>query len=841
MKTGRTNRDADPLVLHVHATAGRGGGADGSAGHPYHSLEAARDALRKHRRRHGLKAPVRVNVLPGLYRLDRPLEFAPEDGGTAAFPVTWSGRGGVPVISGGRPVTGWREGVINGRPCWAASLPDVKRGRWWFTQLFVDGCRRWRARWPRRGFLRFAGVPGIEARRDPGGPFHGAMSARFAPGDIKAFRNPADIDVVVPDHWYENHLRLERIDEKKRVMHFSTAGWSRFSRDETGRHARYRLDHVAEACLEPGDWYLDRTDGTLYYLPHPGETMNETLMEAPILDHLLSVRGDALDSARRVRHLRFEHFDFRHADWELPRENPGALQAAINVPAAIRLVGAEDCALYDCRVSQVAGWAIEALRGCHRTRIVGCALHDLGGGGVKIGSERGLPPAWVEEPRNAFRGMDAPALGWGPARKPGDTDTKEETPAAATVSDCSIRDGGLIFHSAAGIWVGDAGGNRILHNRVGRFNYTGISCGWSWGYQPARAFDNRIEGNHIHDIGRGMLSDMGAIYTLGRQAGATIRRNFIHRVRSHGYGGWGIYPDEGSGWIRVEENVVLDTKSGGFHQHYGRDNVVARNLFVDAAECQVRFTRFEMARPATFSGNWVRGAGRGVLLSGTGCRRVRFDRNVYTAGAEAAPSFSGYAWDDWRKLGQDSHSRLTAEGVGVFDAGGGLAATGHPEILKSIGMTPARLAAIVAEAGPRWRGAMPAGIDDIAPEPESARPIVESCFWPWPSEWPDADDASRPWGKLPAAAAFDAGREHPVSMTVRNRGRARVSGRYRFRVVPAKAARWIGPSVFEVDLGPGERAAFDARLKPAGTGGFRVEASSDHEALFDSALFFEHA
>jgi len=229
----------NPLRLHVSPISN--GKADSSPAHPFPSLVTARDALRRLRRRGALKAPAQVRIAPGVYRQETPLVFTPEDGGTAECPVTWCGDGGRPLLSGARVVTGWREGTINGCPCWQALLPEVASGRWWFTQLFVNGRRRLRARFPKQGFYRFTGVPAEEAKLDPGGFFHGAMSAYFAPGEIRDFANLADIDCVVPDHWYENHLRLASVDEAAGVVHFATKGYSRFSRDETGRHTRFRL------------------------------------------------------------------------------------------------------------------------------------------------------------------------------------------------------------------------------------------------------------------------------------------------------------------------------------------------------------------------------------------------------------------------------------------------------------------------------------------------------------------------------------------------------------------------------------------------------------------------
>ncbi len=824
------------LELHVSASATRK--PDGTAARPYATLEAARDALRKLRRRGGGKSPVRVLVEPGVYRLAAPIVFAPEDGGTARCPVTWSGSGGRPILSGARVIGDWRDGTINGRPCWQADLPEVAAGRWWFTQLFVNGRRRLRARLPRHGFYRFAGVPAAEAKLDPGGPFHGAMSALFEPGEFRSFRNLGDIDVVVPDHWYENHLRIASVDEAARTVHFATKGYSRFSRDETGRHTRFRLDHVAEACTDPGDWYLDRVAGVLSYIPQPGENRATALVEAPALDLLLSVRGDLLDPARRVRHLRFECFDLRHADWEMPRDNAGSLQADFHVPAAVRFAGAEDCALYACRVSQVAGWAVEVLRGCRRNRIVACALHDLGGGGVKIGHEGGLPKGWVDGGHGAFRGMDAAALGWGPCREEaGGRLAGRDRPESSetTVSDCSIHDGGLIFHSSIGVWIGDASRNRVLHNHIWNFNYSGISCGWTWGYAPAFSFDNRIEGNLIHAIGHGMLSDMGAIYTLGRQAGSTIRRNVISDVHSYGYGGWGIYTDEGSSWMQIEDNVVSGTKSGGFHQHYGRDNTVRRNLFVDAIDNQIAVSRCEFMRSVTFENNLVQGAGSGLLWAGNGWASARVDRNVYAGDPGRPALFTGKSWAAWQESGRDRHSCF-AEAVPLDGAGASLVPA-RPAALKAAGIRSETVAAVVAEAGPRFRERLPRSVDDVAAESEEPRAILEPLFWPWPAEWPDASSRQHPWGGMPRSQMVVPGIPQAISLTLENRGDAPAQGRYRLRVIPASAARLVGPRELSAALKPGARAALDAMVVATGKAtAFAVEAAG--EGLVTTSLLF---
>jgi len=120
--------------------------------------------------------------------------------------------------------------------------------------------------------------------------------------------------------------------------------------------------------------------------------------------------------------------------------------------------------------------------------------------------------------------------------------------------------------------------NTVAHNHIHHGYYTGVSVGWVWHYQRSVSQGNRIEFNHIHDIGQGLLSDMGGIYTLGVSPGTVIRNNLIHDVDANQYGGWDICHDQASSYLLVESNVVYRTKFAAFNIHFSKEVTVRNNI-----------------------------------------------------------------------------------------------------------------------------------------------------------------------------------------------------------------------------------------------------------------------
>ncbi len=579
---------------------------------PFATLTHARDETR------ATKKLATIFVRGGTYFLSEPLVLTPQDSG-----ITISAyRNEKPAVSGGRQITDWKKGDD---ALWVADLPEVRDGKWNFRELFVNGERRFRPRLPREGYYRVAELVDADSMGRYDQP---SAKFRFAPGDLRSdWRNLKDIEVVVLHFWVDTHLPIESVSDADRVVTFSRKSRRKLTDDHGTQGARYYVDNVAETLAKPGDWYLDRKTGTVRYLPNAKEKADRVEVIAPNLTNLIRLEGEP-EKGRFVENISLRGLEFSHNQWELPPQEAGDLQAAVGVPGAIYAKGTRQLAIEDCRFKNLGTYGIELSNGCSENRIVGNEFADLGAGGIKISG--------------------------------GDAKSAEgERTHHNIVTDNHMHDLGQIYHSAVGILLRHAAANTLAHNHIHHLYYTGISVGWVWGYAPSVSRDNRIENNHIHDVGQGLLSDMGGIYTLGVSPGTIIRGNHIHDIQSHGYGGWGIYTDEGSTGILIENNLVYRTKTGGFHQHYGRENIVRNNIFAFAKENQIARSRKEDHSSFTFERNIVYWKNAPLWKAGYSDKMgegYTIDHNLYFDASGATVTFGKRSLDNWRKLGLDVHS-----------------------------------------------------------------------------------------------------------------------------------------------------------------------------------------
>jgi hypothetical protein len=226
------------------------------------------------------------------------------------------------------------------------------------------------------------------------------------------------------------------------------------------------------------------------------------------------------------------------------------------------------------------------------------------------------------------------------------------------VADNEICHGGQLFPSAVGVFVGDNPDNQIVHNHIHDLYCSGISVGSVQDFGASQATDNRVEHNHVHHLGQGMLSDLAGIYTCSSPR-AQVRFNRVHDVSRRNYGGWGIYLDEGSHDLTVQNNLVFRCEDGGLFAHHARDITAENNIFALGKVAQIErggIGGFEL----TFRRNLVfyeKGEAVGPYGNAQCGRSVcAFDDNLYWNASGGPVTFGGKDLAQWRALGQDERS-----------------------------------------------------------------------------------------------------------------------------------------------------------------------------------------
>jgi hypothetical protein len=580
---------------------------------PFATVDRARNAVRELKPRPDV--PRTVAIRGGTYYLKETVAFGPDDSGTKDSPIVYiSWDGEIPVLSGGIRVTGWKKSGDR----WMAKVPGTARSG--FTQLWANGVRRYRSRLPREGYYHIAKGVSLSGFR--------CLPDEFP----KKLANPDEVEVLVFQNWTMNRTPLAGLDAKTLTVTLAApvsemADWAVLKQG-----ARFIFDNVREA-LAPGQWHLDAKAGTLTYLPLPGETPENTEVIVPRLSLLVEFNGDVKER-KWVAHLELRGISFAHTGWTTPPRGQNCGQAEVNLDGALTATGARNITIADCAVAHTSCHGMDFGAGCRDIVVERCAVTDLGAGAVKAGT--------TESPTNP-----------------------EEAVERITVRDCTLAHGGRFHPAGIGVLILRAAGCQVVHNDIFDFYYTGVSVGWSWGYADAGTRENRVADNHIYNLGQGVLNDMGGIYTLSPQPGTVLVGNKIHDIEcaDGGYGGWGIYYDEGSTGIVAEGNLVYRTNSAGFHQHYGRENFVRNNIFAFGGQGQLMRTRAENHLSFTLERNIVLADGVPLLASnwsGTGFEIVR---NLYwdLAGAPTGPT-KETTWEQWKAQGHDANSVVADPG-----------------------------------------------------------------------------------------------------------------------------------------------------------------------------------
>jgi len=687
----------------------------GATDGPFATLQRARDAIRKLKEtENGLPGPVTVALRGGRYELAAPVVFDPRDSGAEGRPVTYCAYGNEkPVISGGVQVTGWRQ---HDDRLWVADAPRARDTERSLCQLFVNGVRRPRARTPNAGTYFYSKRLHLTDATHPL-----CLGLTYAKDDLGPWAGGDEALIVLFHNWVNSYNYIREANWERRRIRFARPAGIFF----LGPSVRYYVENVPNALDAPGEWRLDRAEGALYYYPVPGEDMSRAEVIAPTLARNLVRFAGETKLGLFVERLVFRGLSFQHADPDLSRDYRHSVQGAVHQQGAIFAIGLRHTIFEDCEFTHLGEHAVSLRQGCAGNIVRRCHILDVGGGGVYL--SEGAP------------------------QRPDETLLTSHN----TVDNNFIHDGGHIFRAGVGVFLGgSASYNKITHNEICDLSWMGVHLGWSWtGRAPAYTHHNTVAYNHIHHLGNGVLNDIGGIYTLGVSPGTVLHHNLIHDITRfergrQGYGGWGIYLDAGSSEIRVENNVVYNTRDGGFHGHcytYPYGDVIVNNIFAYADDAELirnadhdpEDSHLHLERNIVYGKTKRMYGGNSWKPEG----KFTCDRNCYWSEA-GEPDFYGKPLADWQAQGRDANSIVADPGFVDPGARDFRLRPGSPAL--ALGFEPIDLGT-VGLYGPESWTALPRTVThrtyEEPPPPEEETGCVEADF-------DDYDVGERPVGAV---------------------------------------------------------------------------------------------
>lgn len=516
----------------------------GTREQPFLTLERARDAIRQLKAAGPLEEPVAVFVRGGTYRLQASLILGAADSGTEAAPVVWQAAPGEEVrLCGGAALSGdafvpvtdeklsarldpaARGSVLQadlhdiGTPE-LGSFPDSFRGAPAVPELFFNDQRMTLARWPNEGWATVAKIvdsgtsqtSGDQPARPGVFEYHGDRPARW---NVEA-------GVWLLGYWcfdwYEQAIRVKALDRETRQITLAQPAVYGL-RQGNPSPRRYRALNLLEELDQPGEYYVDRSAGRLYFWP-PAPLAGARIVLSTLQAPLVSLQDASHITLRGL-----------------------ILEASLGDGLAV--TAGRGNLLADCSVRNTRQVGIRVSGGASH-RVEGCDIHDIGTGGLVLqgGDRRTLTPAGHQAVNNHIWRFSQHQLCYA---------------SGITLGGVGNLAAHNRLHDAPHMAIGISGNDHVFeYNVVHDVCNASDDAGALYKGRNPSCRGNVIRYNLWRDIGSPMGHGTAAVYFDDGDGGETVFGNIFVRCG---------YPGKGS--------------FGTVFSHGGHDNTAENNIFID--------------------------------------------------------------------------------------------------------------------------------------------------------------------------------------------------------------------------------------------------------------------
>jgi len=346
------------------------------------------------------------------------------------------------------------------------------------------------------------------------------------------------------------------IDAVNHIVYFTGTTGINQSRPQFGGFVpgnRYLVENVQDALGQPGQFFLDRstTPMTLTYVANPGENPNTDVVMIPQLPQVLVASG--------LQYVTFQGLTFEHDNYVDAPNGHKSSEMEPDISAAVSFQNAQYITFDSNVVTQIAGTGLNFV-----SCVSGASSNDC------IAKDANGTTAHNIIQNSAF--YEIGALGVLIGNPYANSDTDVNTPQFNVVQNNVVEGFGRTVPASFGIAQGNGHDNLYTHNDVYDGYHTAVSISEAGGADTTKPngvgnANNTISFNHVYNLFGGIMNDGGAIRieagnSVYTAPGNKISNNKIHDVTdasiidASGYGGNGIYLDNQTGLVDVENNLV---------------------------------------------------------------------------------------------------------------------------------------------------------------------------------------------------------------------------------------------------------------------------------------------
>lgn len=542
---------------------------NGSEKKPVASLVRAQELARAY----GRDTSVEIVFEDGIYYLPGTVQFTGQDSKDYPATVTLRARHeGKAVISGGQQIRlDWKQEAGN---IYVASVPagmDI-------DQLYVAGLRQPMARFPnaqpgKQRNVYDTWVLDHQAQPNP-------EMDPLQPERIALWKNPEGgyVHAMHTALWGDMHWEIKGKNEDGTLQ--LEGGWQ--NNRPSGMHPLYRfVENIKEELDVPGEWYYDRSESKLYYMPLPEIDLDEAKVEIVRLKHLIEFNGT---KENPVRGIHLQGLTFKHTARTFMENKEQLLRSDWTMyrGGAIVFNGAEECSVENCEFDHLGGNTI-FVNNYNRYLIVrGCYIHHSGANGIVFVGD----PDMVRSPLFRYGNQNYETMDMTPGP------LGDNYPQDCWVDDCLITMTGRDEKQTAPVQISMSQRIRVSHCSIYDVPRAGINIneGTFGGHiiEFCDVFNTVLEtGDHgsFNSWGRDRfwtpdvvtISDQVALHP-DMQYWDVLEPNVLRYNRWRCDHGWDVDLDDGSSFYRIYCNLLLN---GGLKMREGYDRVATNNIILN--------------------------------------------------------------------------------------------------------------------------------------------------------------------------------------------------------------------------------------------------------------------